>query len=104
MRVTTRITAGDAKDPQALKRAFDRAADGRFDCYGTAKLTASATQTTVENEKIRAGAHITITPASASAAAALSGAWWVTTAEGSFVVHHASSAAADMDFSYGWTG
>lgn len=100
---SARLSSGQAKDPVAVARAITRLAEGAGDNFGRVTLAVSPeTQTEVSNPLVRAGAHISLTALSATAAAATG--LWVEPANGGFTIHHNASAAADRDFSYGFTG
>lgn len=77
--------------------------DGKRNSSGTFTLTASATSTTVTNERCSTDSKVLFSPRTSNAAAALASTY-VTVANGSFTVNHANNAQTDRVFSYDITG
>ena len=73
---------------------------GRTNAVGSVTLTASATSTTLTDQRLMPTSVVFLSPATASAATAMSGLYIDTYAVGSCVIHHASSAATDQTFNY----
>lgn len=83
-------------------------AQGKLDCIGEVTLTAGATSTVVSDDGAVYATEdsvIVLSPRTANAAAALaSGALYFTPANGSFTIHHPSTADVDKTFGFAVIG
>lgn len=79
--------------------AINQLIDGKRNSSGTFTLTASATSTTVTNERCSTDSKVLFSPRTSNAAGAVA-TTYVTVANGSFTVTHANAATVDRTFSY----
>lgn len=74
--------------------------DGKLDVIGTVTLAASATTTTVSDNKFESGMVPLFVPTTSNAAGALSGLYVSARTKGEFTLTHASTATTDRTFLY----
>ena len=81
----------------AIRRLFD----GKLNTMGTVTLTASATSTTITNEKIGVRTIVMLFPTTANAAGEV-GYYqtWPNASTGSAVINHANDSRSDRTFTY----
>jgi len=84
----------------------NRLMDGRINSVGTITFTASATTTTLNDQRVANQSVLILTPLTANAATAYVAGWHVstTTPGTSLVITHANSANNDQDFRYALIG
>lgn len=87
-----------------LVQSLQGLASGRSNAVGKVTFTPSATTTTVMDPNCALGSGVHLTPLTADAATAMKAGYFITTANGSFVITHASAAATDQRFTYALQG
>lgn len=101
--MTAYVPARTETNLTQLVRSLQGLAQGRSNAVGTVTLTPSATTTTVMDPNCAVGTNVQLTALTANAAAAKA-AIFFTTANGSFVINHASAATTDRRFTYALQG
>lgn len=77
---------------------------GHLSNTGSVTLTASATTTTVTDDRVGVNTVPILQPATSSAAALYLSTWVSTVTNGSFTITHSSTAAVDKTFRYALLG
>lgn len=77
---------------------------GHLSNTGTVTLTASATTTTVTDDRVSVNTCPVLMPATSTAAATIATVWVSTVTTGSFTITHANTAAVDKTFRYALLG
>jgi len=76
---------------------------GRINNAGSVTLGSATVQTVVADMRVGVNSFVGMMPTTANAASAQAGLY-ITTAAGSFTIHHASSASTDRIFTYAVLG
>jgi len=95
--MTVRVLDRNEKDPSKIALVVNELASGRSNAVGTVTLRTSNTTTVVTNRNCGSASCVKLTPTTANAAAAL-GTTYITAANGSFTINHASNSQADRSF------
>jgi hypothetical protein len=99
--VTCYVPGIDEKDPKKIILSVQQLAAGRSNGIGTFTLTTGAASTTVTDPNCAVGSTIIPIPTNAASATEFgAGSWYVTPANGSFVMTHINSATAGRTFRY----
>lgn len=97
------LLADEKAHRRQIASVLNNALRGRLNVTGTVTLTAGATSTTVTDDRITFQSYVDFMPQTANAATAKANIW-VEPADGSFVIHHASSANTDQTFTWAVLG
>jgi hypothetical protein len=101
--MTARVLSRNERDPATIALVVNELASGRSNAHGTFTLTTSTTSTVVTNANCAAASCVKITPTTANAAGALA-TTYITAANGSFTITHASNSQTDRTFTYAIQG
>jgi hypothetical protein len=93
-------TPSSATNDRELREILAGVMRGKINATGTVTLTASATTTTLTDDRISAESVILFMPATANALTAAAGLYVSARTTGSATLTHASSANADQAFGY----
>tara|TARA_R110000824_G_scaffold206471_2_gene391544 strand:- start:1118 stop:1417 length:300 start_codon:yes stop_codon:yes gene_type:complete len=85
-------------DPRAVAEIVNNSMNGKTNNTGTVTLTASATETTLNDERLGFDSVILLSALTATAAA--QAPYISTKAKGSAVITHTSVVSTDLDFDY----
>lgn len=103
--MTARVVNRDERDLTVITLAINELTQGRSNAHGTFTLTTSTSTTAVTNANCSSASCVKITPTTANAAAEIgNGTLYITAANGSFTVTHASNAQTDRSFTYAIQG
>lgn len=92
--------SSDVSYVRRLAQVVEGIMNGKTNNGGTFTLTASATSTTVSNERVGAYSKILFSPTTANAATALMTAYVSAVANGEFTVTHTSAVSVDRTYNY----
>ncbi len=92
----------DLQTLRALMNVINILSDGKLNCTGQVKLTASSASTVVSNPLCTPNSFISLTPLTANAASAIATTHIkeVDMISGQFTITHANNAQTDKDFRY----
>jgi hypothetical protein len=103
--MTIKPISRNEKNLGVIVDAIQQITQGRSNAHGTFTLGTGVTTTTVTAINCSENSCISVTPKTANAATACQdGAFYIVPGNGSFVVHHASTANTDCDFHYSING
>lgn len=87
-------------NPRDVAEIVNNAMNGKTNNSGTFTLAASATQTTVSNERAGFDSVIVLSPRTANAAAESNHTYIKTKAKGSFIIGHRNTSNTDVTYDY----
>ena len=87
-------------DPRAVAEIVNNAMNGKTNNSGTFTLAASATQTTVSNERAGFDSVIVLSPRTSNAAAESDYTYIKTKAKGNFIIGHRNTSNTDVTYDY----
>jgi len=103
--VTVYVPGRDEKDLSKFALSLQQFASGRSNAVGSFTLATGAATTTVTDANCAVGSTVIPIPTNAASATEFgAGSWYITPANGSFVVTHINSATAGRTFAYAILG